>query len=135
MPQYTSCFVGVPLPDKFQKKFEDLLVKIKKLNPNWEIVYPKTPHITIYYLDKQSQYVIPIIKNVVEKESGFLRKEILTVKSFDYFAQNDAREGIIFLKMFTFACTKSILVCPGFWLAPAVITTISAFSQPSNPAA
>ncbi len=42
--------------------------------------------------------------------------------------------GMMSLKISAFVWTKSTLVCPGFCLAPAVITTTSASWQPSNPA-
>lgn len=97
MKQYTSCFVGVPLHEKFQKKFESLLINIGKLYPNWGIVYPKTPHITIYYLDKQSQFVLPDIASTVQKEIRILKNNVLVVNGFDYFTKEDARVGIVFL--------------------------------------
>ncbi len=99
MKQYTSCFVGVPLPNKFQEKFEKLLVDVGKLYPDWEIVYPKSPHITVYYLDKQSQYVLPNIANIVQKEIRIFKNIVLSVNGFGYFNKEDPREGIVFLNI------------------------------------
>ena len=97
MKQYTSCFIGVPLPNKFQKEFERLLADVGNLHPNWEIVYPKTPHITIYYLDKQSQNVLPAIASIIQTKINFLNKLVLSINGFDCFNRQDPREGIVFL--------------------------------------
>ncbi len=97
--QYTSCFVGIPLPDKFQNEFEKTLDKVKKLYPNWQIVYPKTPHVTVYYLDKQSQSVLPQIARAVSKETRLIKSISLKVQGFDFFAKEDSRQGIIFLNV------------------------------------
>lgn len=99
MKQYTSCFIGVPLPEKYQKEFERLLVNIRKLYPNWEITYPKTPHITVYYLDSKSQYALPAIANVVKTKISILKNLVLTVDGFDYFSRDDLRAGIVFLNI------------------------------------
>jgi len=99
MQKFTSCFVGIPLPDDFQNRFEDILNKIRKLYPSWEIVYPKTPHLTVFYLNEQSQNVLPAIKRLVEKEVGIVKNLVLTVKGFNYFSKEDERYGIIFLEI------------------------------------
>lgn len=85
------------MPDKFQDKFEKLLADLVKLNPDWEITYPKTPHITVYYLDKQSQYVLPAIASIVKTKISILKNLILTVNGFSCFKKGDSRESIIFL--------------------------------------
>lgn len=87
----------MPLPDEYQKEFENLLDDIGKLYPNWKIVYPKTPHITVYYLDKQSQSVLPDIAGIVQTKKSVLKNLVLTVSGFDYFTKEDPREGIVFL--------------------------------------
>lgn len=97
MKQYTSCFIGVPLPKKYQRKFERLLDNVGKLHPNWEITYPKTPHITVYYLDKQSQDGFPTIASVIQTRMSILKNLVLAVNGFDYFTKNDPRGGIVFL--------------------------------------
>ncbi len=99
MNQYTSCFIGAPLPKKYQAEFEKLLVGVGKLYPDWKITYPKTPHVTVYYLDKQSQFVLPDIANIVQKEIRILKNIVLAVNGFDYFTKEDAREGIVFLNI------------------------------------
>lgn len=59
MKEYTSCFLGIPLPIEYQNEFKELLSDIKTLDPNLEIVYAETPHITIYYFDKQPKGKLP----------------------------------------------------------------------------
>lgn len=97
MKQYTSCFVGVPLPKKFQNGYEKLLADVGKLYPNWEIAYPKTPHVTVFYLDKQSQYVLTTIASVIQTKINICRNLILTISGFNYFTKGSAKEGIVFL--------------------------------------
>lgn len=95
--QYTSCFIGVPLSAKFQEAFEKLLTDVGKLYPNWEITYPKTPHITVYYLDKQSQYILPDIAEVIQAKISIINNLVLTISGFDYFTKKDPKEAILFL--------------------------------------
>lgn len=99
MKQYTSCFIGVPLPEKYQEKFEKLLDDVGKLYPNWEITYPKTPHITVYYLDKQSQYALPSIVRIIQTKIIILKNLVLTVNGFGCFTKEDPRGGIVFLNI------------------------------------
>ena len=98
MKQYTSCFIGVPLFDKFQKEFEKLLGNVAKLYPNWQIVFPKTPHITVYYLNKQSQFALFEIEKIIQTKISILKNLVLSINGFDYFWKDDLREGIIFLE-------------------------------------
>ena len=99
MKQYTSCFIGVPLPEKYQEEFERLLADVGKLYPNWEISYPKTPHITVYYLDQQSQQVLPSIASVIQTKVSIHKNLVLKINGFDYFTKDDPREGIVFLNI------------------------------------
>jgi len=97
--QYTSCFIGVPLPEKYQEDFEKLLTGIEKLHPDWEIAYSKTPHITVYYLDKQSQHTIPAIVSTIRTKLSFIENLNLKIEGFDYFTKTDPRGGILFLNV------------------------------------
>lgn len=97
MNQFTSCFVGIPLPEKFQKEFEGLLKDINSLYPKWKTVYPKTPHITVYYLDKQSQHVLPSVVGIIQTKINILKNLVLTIKGFNYFTKENLREDIVFL--------------------------------------
>lgn len=99
MREYTSCFIGVPLPKKYQAEFERLVAGVGKLYPNWEITYPKTPHTTVYYLDKQAQYVLPAIANIVQTKIRILKNLVLVVNNFDYFSKKDSRDSILFLNI------------------------------------
>lgn len=113
---YTSCFIGVPLPEKFQQEFETLLEDISKISPSLELrlVDLKTPHVTIYYLDKQSQFNLPDITNSVRSSIDLLKDAELTVGGFDYFGE--ANPKVLFLnvldphtlKAFNQSITKSL---------------------------
>ena len=52
MKVYSSCFIGIALPQKYQEEFEKLLIDIKTIDANIETVQAKTPHITLFYLNK-----------------------------------------------------------------------------------
>lgn len=62
---YTSCFIAVPLPKKFQENFEEILKKLRDISPDIRTTNPTTPHITLYYLNKQSQKKIDKISDTV----------------------------------------------------------------------
>jgi len=53
--KYTSCFIGVPLPSELEGQFSNLSMSLKKVLPSIRLADVSTPHITIYYLDGQSQ--------------------------------------------------------------------------------
>lgn len=122
MKEYTSCFIGIPLPEKYQLDFERLLMDISEIDPSIETVYPKTPHITGYYLDKQSQFIIPkIIKNVKSKIS-LLESVKLTVGGFGYFRGNDPR--VVFLDIQYPKALKEF--------NDAIAKNLSAYNAPEN---
>lgn len=82
MKVYTSCFIGIPLPDKYQKEFEALLKDINSICPSWELVDPKTPHITVFYLDKQSKNKLPdIAKKVDSTKHPEYHEKLITVST------------------------------------------------------
>lgn len=97
MKEYTSCFIGIPLPEKYQQDFESLLADISITEPLLDTTDPKTPHITGYYLDKQSQLALPNIAKSVDSKVGLLKGVELTVGGFGYFRGNDPR--VIFLNV------------------------------------
>ncbi|MDO8486983.1 MAG: 2'-5' RNA ligase family protein [Candidatus Curtissbacteria bacterium] len=95
--EYTSCFIGIPLPEEYQQDFESLLVDVSQIEPLLETTYPKTPHITGYYLDKQSQFKILNIAENVKSKIGLLKGVKLTVGGFGYFGGDDPK--VIFLNV------------------------------------
>lgn len=97
MKEYTSCFIGIPLPEKFQPDFESLLRDVSQIDPLLEITYPKMPHITGYYLDKQSQFYLPDIVQSVESKISLLESVELTIGGFGYFRGDNPR--VIFLNV------------------------------------
>lgn len=99
MKNYTSYFIGVPLPQKFQQEFEMLLEDVSNIDSNLEVVDSGTPHITIYYLDKQSQDDLPEIAKNVKSIKSMIHSTELKVGGLDFFGGEDPR--VLFLKVFT----------------------------------
>lgn len=116
MNNYTSCFIGVPIPEKYQQIFEDLLAKIPQINPLFKQPYLKTPHITVCYLDKQSQDDLQRIAENVKNYLEILKGAQLQIGGFGYFREDNPR--VLFLdvkypkalKEFNEALTKSLSV-------------------------
>ena len=114
MKKYTSCFIGIPLPKKYQQKFETLLKDVSDICPLLETSDPETPHITGYYLDEQSQFNIPAITKSVELTAGLLKDTELTVSNLDYFSKNNPKVlfiNVLYpkdLKNFNQSVTKSL---------------------------
>lgn len=97
MKNYTSCFLGIPLPQEYQKEFEQLLLDISLMFPELELVAFRTPHITIYYLDKQSKFALSEIKEVIKNKTNILVNLSLTVGGFGYFSENNPK--VLFLEV------------------------------------
>lgn len=95
MKNYTSCFIGIPIPEKYQKSFEKLLKEIPQINPLFKAPYMKTPHITVCYLDKQSQEDLFRIAEKVRKHLAILENIELKIGGFDYFKGDEPR--VVFL--------------------------------------
>lgn len=91
MNSYTSCFIGIPVPEKYQQSFEDLLEKIPQINPLFKQPYFKTPHITVCYLDKQSQNDLQKISENIKKYLEILKGAQLKIGGFGYFRGDDPR--------------------------------------------
>ena len=92
---YTSYFLGIPLPQKYLKEFEQLLADIHSIDSSIETVRPQTPHITIYYLNKQSQYVLEEINDAIKPFSNILNKVALKIEGFNYFTKDNPK--VLFL--------------------------------------
>ncbi len=97
MRNYSSYFIGIPLPQKYQQDFERFLADISKISSLFKTTYPKTPHITGYYLDEQSQFNLPDIAKSVESTIGLLKGTELTVGGLDYFGEDNPR--VLFLNV------------------------------------
>lgn len=83
--RFTSCFIGIPLPEKYQCEFESLLNKLGQLLPGARLVRPQTPHITLYYLDEQSQDNISGITQTIKKHSGVIQSAPITIGGLGVF--------------------------------------------------
>ncbi len=95
--RFTSCFIGIPLPDKYQGQFEEILGKLGRLLPNARLVRPQSPHITLYYLDEQSQDDIPAISNIIEKYGGIVKGAEIGIKGWGVFDPDFVR--VLFAKV------------------------------------
>jgi len=116
MNSYTSCFIGIPIPEKYQQSFESLLEKIPQINPLFKPPYSKTPHITVCYLDKQSQVNLLGIAENIKNYLQILKGVKLKIGGFGYFRGDDPK--VLFLdvkypkalKEFNEVITKSLSV-------------------------
>jgi 2'-5' RNA ligase len=70
--QYTSCFIGVPLPKEFETNFREAASEIFAKSPGLEIADLLTPHITIYYLNEQSQLALEDVQVRIRKQIDLL---------------------------------------------------------------
>ncbi|MDO8573300.1 MAG: RNA 2',3'-cyclic phosphodiesterase [Candidatus Daviesbacteria bacterium] len=95
MKDYSSYFVGIPLPQKYQQDFEDLQADVSQISPLFKTTYPKTPHITVCYLSKQSQSALPEIVEDIKKHLEILKGAKLKVGGLGYFGKDKPR--VLFL--------------------------------------
>jgi 2'-5' RNA ligase len=85
MEEFTSYFIGIPLPVKFQKEFEVFLQKVSMLSPSLQMVYPKTPHITIYYLTKFPKIIISEVNDLLSTRVDTLKNSQITIGGLGIF--------------------------------------------------
>lgn len=98
MKDFNTCFIGISLPEKYQQDFENLLEHLSAKNPLLDTTYEiKTPHITLCFLDKQSQDNLPKIAEDVKKHLGLLKDTHLKVGGMGYFGGDDPR--VLFLNV------------------------------------
>ncbi len=95
MRNYSSYFIGIPLPQKYQQDFERLLADISKISSLFKTTYPKTPHITVCYLDKQSSSDLSKNLKSVKSHLSLLKGIELNISGLGYFGGNKPK--IIFL--------------------------------------
>ncbi len=91
MNNHTSYFIGIPLPEKYQQNFEDILEEVSQVNPLFKPTYSKTPHITVCYLDKQSQNDLQRIAENVKNHLEILKGVKLKIGGSGYFRGDDPR--------------------------------------------
>lgn len=97
MKEYTSCFIGIPLPSRFQNDYEDLLNQVSAISTEIVMAHPKTPHITVCYLDKQSQFNIQEIEKIIKGYLELIKGVKIKVGGLGYFRDNDPK--VIFLNV------------------------------------
>lgn len=95
MKEFTSCFIGIPLPDEYRGKFSDLLKRVSVANLDLEMVDETTPHITVYYLDKQSEGNLEEVRKIVEENAQLLKDENLIAGGMNTFGDDVPR--VLFL--------------------------------------
>lgn len=95
MRNYTSCFIGIPLEGEYINNFKQLLHDIHTIDPFIETVQSQTPHITIYYLNKQSQYLLEKINKKIQPFTEILSEITLTIGGFGYFTEDNPK--VLFL--------------------------------------
>ncbi|MEI6266853.1 MAG: RNA 2',3'-cyclic phosphodiesterase [bacterium] len=87
--KYTSCFIGIPLPTKFLKQYRAVATEISKIMPGIHLAELDSPHITIYYLDEQSQNNLADIKTKTTKHLNSLKGSKITVGNMGLFSNPD----------------------------------------------
>lgn len=95
MKKFTSCFLGIPLPQEFQQEFKQLLADIHSNNPHIEVVRPQTPHVTVYYLNKQSQFSLNEIKELVQLKMSIVKNIKIQISGFGCFFEENPK--VLFL--------------------------------------
>lgn len=93
--EFTSCFVGIPLPEEFQDEFKSFLRKINQIDPDIETTFREAPHITLYYLDKQSQNHLVEVEEIVKQYISLLKGVSLKIGGIDTFGGDNPR--VLFL--------------------------------------
>jgi 2'-5' RNA ligase len=92
---YTSYFLGIPLTQKYLKEFGQLLDDIREIDSSIETVHPQTPHITLYYLNKQYQYLLNENNKKIQPLNEILKNLTLTIGGLDYFTKDSPK--VLFL--------------------------------------
>lgn len=91
MKDFSSYFIGTPLPQRYQQDFEDLQTDVSQISPLFKTTHPKTSHITICYLGKQSQSTLPEIAENVKKHLEILKGVKLKIGGLGYFGEDKPR--------------------------------------------
>lgn len=97
MQNYTSYFLGIPLPQQYKKEFDQVLTMFSQAFPELELVASQTPHVTIYYLNIQSKFALSEIKELIQRKANILADLSLTVGGYGYFSENNPM--VVFLKV------------------------------------
>lgn len=85
MKDFSSYFVGIPLPTTFQEEYEVLLNNVGLISNSIEVMNPKTPHITIYYLAKFPTLIPTHVVEILKPEINSLVNSVVTVGNFGVF--------------------------------------------------
>lgn len=84
---YTSCFVGIPLPDKLQSEFRTLIASLGELDLGIKLVHPATAHITLYYLAEQSQTNLAEIAARIGQQKHLLESTTISIHGLGVFSR------------------------------------------------
>lgn len=79
MKEYFSCFIGVPLDSEFRHNFEQTQKKLRQYIPKADFTEPRTAHLTLYYLGRQSTKSIEDISNIIYEDVDIIKGEKLKV--------------------------------------------------------
>ena len=85
MKDFSSYFVGIPLPTTLQEDYEALLKTVGLISNNIEVVNSQTPHITIYYLAKFPKLIPSHVAEILKPEVNSLVNSVVTVGKFGFF--------------------------------------------------
>jgi 2'-5' RNA ligase len=85
MKNFSSYFIGIPLPTTFQEDYEALLNNVGLISKNIEVVNPQTPHITIYYLAKFPTLIPSQVVEILKPEVNLLVNSVVTVGKYGFF--------------------------------------------------
>lgn len=85
--KYKNCFLGIPTSARFLDAYKDLQVKLKEIDPNLTLQDSEKlePHITIYYLDEQTDDALSEISKIIEESKNMLKSLTLKIGGMDFF--------------------------------------------------
>jgi len=89
--KYTSCFIGIPIPKAFGPRLQQAAQEISAEAPSLAIADMRTLHITIYYLDEQSQLHIQHIRALVKEHAHLLAGATVTIGRMGLFGGEQPR--------------------------------------------
>jgi 2'-5' RNA ligase len=95
--EFTSYFIGIPLPDAYIINFKMLLEQLNASNPELHTVNPNTPHITLFYLEKSAIDSLDIINKRLEEISLQLSRAIIEIGDYGFFEHK--ANSVIFLEI------------------------------------
>jgi 2'-5' RNA ligase len=91
IPNFTSYFIAIPLPQAFLPEFARFLTKVTSISSNIESAHPDTPHITLCYLKSSADSHLEEISQIAHDLAITLKDEQLTIRGLRVFTPESPR--------------------------------------------